>query len=1011
MKKTNFNLLLGLAFVFLIFSSNSLRAQEYHPKNDGVKTKNDNFTAFTNAKIFVTPTEVIEAGTLLIQNGKVISSGASVTIPANAVVIDLKGKYIYPSFIDIYSDFGIEKPKRQNNFGQRPQYDASRKGYYWNDHITPEINAVKKLKFDKKKAAELVKAGFGVVNTHFQDGIIRGTGALVALNADVGNDKRILSDRSAQHFSFKKGNSSKQSYPTSLMGAMALIRQVYHDAKWYAGGNAETKDWSLEAFNKNKRLPQIFDAGSLANDLRADKIANEFGVNYIIKGGGNEYARIDAIKGTNASYIIPVDFPAAYDVSDPVNATVVELKDMRHWNQAPANPKVLAENGIDFALTTSGLKKVADFKKHLMNAIKHGLDKTKALEALTTVPAQLLGKSNMLGSLKNGTVANFLITSGDIFDKKTTLYENWVIGHKTVVTNMNVKDIRGSYDLSVGSAKYSLKISGEIAKPKIELKKDSLKVSSKINYKGNWVNIFFTPQNDKTTEFVRLNAVVTEADNLNGRGTDTNGNAISWSAVKKDEKAEKDKKKNEDKKDEAPMVLPVAFPNTAYGLSEKVKTETILFKNATVWTNEVDGVLKNTDVLVQNGKIAKIGNSLSANGAKEIDASGKHLTAGIVDEHSHIAAAAINEAGHNSSAEVTIEDVVSDDDINIFRNLSGGVTSIQILHGSANPIGGRSAVLKLKWGETADKLINPNADPFIKFALGENVKQSNWGNNVNIRFPQTRMGVEQVYNDYFQRAKEYDAEWKAYNKLSSKAKARTKAPRKDIELEVLAQILNKDRFISCHSYVQSEINMLMKVAEKFGFNINTFTHILEGYKVADKMKEHGVAGSTFSDWWAYKYEVNDAIPFNAAIMHNAGVLTAINSDDREMSRRLNQEAAKSVKYGGVSEEDAWKFVTLNPAKMLHIDDRVGSVKVGKDADLVLWTGHPMSIYTKAEKTMIEGAIYYDLEKLPEMIKAINKERNQLINMMLKAKNKGMKTQPPKTKKKEAMHCDTLIYQQ
>nr|MDJ0646769.1 amidohydrolase family protein [Flavobacteriaceae bacterium] len=312
---------------------------------------------------------------------------------------------------------------------------------------------------------------------------------------------------------------------------------------------------------------------------------------------------------------------------------------------------------------------------------------------------------------------------------------------------------------------------------------------------------------------------------------------------------------------------------------------------------------------------------------------------------------------------------------------------------------------------TADKLINPNADPFIKFALGENVKQSNWGDMNTIRFPQTRMGVEQVYTDYFLRAKEYDQKWKTYNKLSTKAKARTKAPRKDIELEVLAQILNKERFISCHSYVQSEINMLMKVAEKFNFNINTFTHILEGYKVADKMQQHGVAGSTFSDWWAYKYEVNDAIPFNAAIMHNAGVLTAINSDDREMSRRLNQEAAKAVKYGGVSEEDAWKFVTLNPAKMLHIDDRVGSIKTGKDADLVLWTDHPMSIYTKAEKTMIEGAIYYDLEKLPEMIDAIQKERNQLINMMLKVKNKGMKTQAPKTTKKEAFHCDTLIYQQ
>ena len=1011
MKKTNFNLLFGLAFVFFLFQSNQLISQEYFPKNDGVKTKNENYTAFTNAKIYVTPTQVIENGTLLIQNGKVVATGTDVTIPKNALIIDLNGKHVYPSFIDIYSDFGIEKPKRQNGQGQRPQYDASRKGYYWNDHITPEINAVEKLKFDNKKAKELIKNGFGVVNTHFQDGIIRGTGALVALNSNVGNDTRILSDQTAQHFSFRKGNSSRQSYPTSLMGAMALIRQVYHDAKWYANKNSESKDRSLEAFNKNKKLPQIFDAGSLANDLRADKIANEFGINYIIKGGGNEYARIAAIKKTNANYIIPINFPAAYDVSDPINAGVVELKDMRHWNQAPTNPKVLAENGIRFALTSAELKKVSDFKANLMNAIKHGLDKTKALEALTTIPAEFLGKSKIIGSLKNGTIANFLITSGAIFDKKSIVFENWVQGHKNVVNDMTVKDIRGEYNLSVAGNSYKLNIGGAIAKPKITLKKDSTKVSSKITYKGGWVNIFFTPQNEKTTEFIRLNAVVTDSDNLNGRGTLTNGTAISWSAIK-ETTDKKDKAKKEAKKeDENPLILPVSYPNTAYGLDKKAEAENILFKNATVWTNESDGILENADVLVQNGKIKQIGKNLSANRVREIDATGKHLTAGIVDEHSHIAAAAINEAGHNSSAEVTIEDVVSDDDINIFRNLSGGVTSIQILHGSANPIGGRSAVLKLKWGEKADNLINPNADPFIKFALGENVKQSNWGDVNTIRFPQTRMGVEQVYVDYFQRAKEYNNTWKAYNKLSNKVKARTKAPRKDIELEVLAQILNKERFISCHSYVQSEINMLMKVAEKFNFNINTFTHILEGYKVADKMQKHGVAGSTFSDWWGYKYEVNDAIPFNAAIMHNAGVLTAINSDDREMSRRLNQEAAKTVKYGGVSEEDAWKFVTLNPAKMLHIDDRVGSIKVGKDADLVLWTDHPMSIYAKAEKTMIEGAIYYDLEKLPEMIKNIKKERNQLINMMLKAKNKGMKTQVPKTKKKEALHCDTLIYQQ
>jgi len=441
--------------------------------------------------------------------------------------------------------------------------------------------------------------------------------------------------------------------------------------------------------------------------------------------------------------------------------------------------------------------------------------------------------------------------------------------------------------------------------------------------------------------------------------------------------------------------MPITYPNGAYGFSNLPKQESILFKNATVWTNEKDGILKNTDLLVKDGKIAAIGTNLSSKGAKIVDAKGKHLTAGIIDEHTHIGiSGGGNEGGHNSSAEVTIEDVINSEDIGIYRNLAGGVTTMQILHGSANPIGGRSAIVKLKWGESADNLVYNNAPKFIKFALGENVKQSNWQSFK--RFPQTRMGVEQLYVDYFTRAKEYDTKKKS-----------GKPYRKDIEMDVLSEILNKERFITCHSYVQSEINMLMKVAEKFDFNINTFTHILEGYKVADKMKAHGVGASTFSDWWAYKFEVNDAIPYNAAILHNAGVITTINSDDSEMSRRLNQEAAKSIKYGGMSEEDAWKMVTLNPAKLLHLDNKVGSIKIGKDADLVLWSDSPLSVYAKAEKTIIEGVTYFDINQDKEMRDTIKKEKSELIEMMLKEKVKGNKTQPILKIEKPELHCNTI----
>ena len=992
--KNSYSLLqLRVLLLCILFSFINVSAQEYFPKNDGVKSKNSNYTAFTNAKIYSTPTQIIEKGTLLIKEGKVVNVGVGITIPKNATIIDLNGKSIYPSFIDAYSNFGVAIPKSKGNgFRQAPQYDSKRKGYYWNEHIRPETNAFDKFKFDTKKATELRKAGFGVVNTHLQDGIIRGTGVLVALNSNEANANRLLDNVSAQYLSFNKSKLSKQGYPTSLMGAMALLRQVYYDADWYAKGNVSTKDISLQALNGNKNLPQIFYANGKSNALRADKIGDLFNIQYTIVGKGDEYQMVDEIKNTNATFILPLNFPKAYDVENPFQADYVSLADMRYWNQAPSNPAVLANNGVSFSFTTHHLKSLKDFNKNLQKAIEYGLDKTKALEALTTIPAQILGKSNQIGALKKGMHANFLICSGDIFDVKTTLFENWVQGSKYSLNAMNVKDVSGDYTLSLAGNTYDLKIKGKPTKLSITVKKDTVKIKSKIRYNDGWIGIILTDGDSSN----RLHgSVKTDSDNLHGEATLSNGTVTTWTAIKKvSEKKDEDKKDKKEK--EAPTILPITYPNIGYGIKEKPTQETILFKNATVWTNEKDGILKNTDVLVKNGKIVKIGTNLSAKNAKIIDATDKHLTAGIIDEHSHIAAASINEAGHNSSAEVTIEDNIDNEDINIYRNLAGGVTTSQILHGSANPIGGRSAIIKLKWGETADAMLYSNSPKFIKFALGENVKQSNWGSAQTIRFPQTRMGVEQVYTDYFQRAKEYDA-----------LKKSGKPYRKDLEMETLAEILNKERFISCHSYVQSEINMLMKVAEKFNFRINTFTHILEGYKVADKMKAHGVGGSTFSDWWAYKYEVNDAIPYNAAIMHNVGVLTAINSDDREMSRRLNQEAAKTVKYGNVSEEDAWKFVTLNPAKLLHIDNRVGSIKVGKDADLVLWSNHPLSVYAKAEKTLIEGKVYFDIEKDKLQRETIKKERNQLINMMLKAKSKGAPTQTPKKNTKKEFHCDTV----
>ncbi|WP_334058070.1 amidohydrolase family protein [Polaribacter sp. P097] len=979
-----------LILLLFFFALHVSHAQEYFPTDSGVKTTKNTAFAFTNATIYVTPTEVLKNATLLIKDGKVDAVGKSVKIPEGTITTDLEGKTIYPSFIDAYSGFGISKPKRAQSRTRGTQYDASREGYYWNDHIRPDTNPISDFKFDSKKAKELINAGFGVVNTHMQDGIIRGNGLLIALNPNASDAYRILDTKSGQYFSFQKSVQSRQAYPSSRMGAMALLRQTYLDADWYAKGNMKNKDMALEALNANKGLTQIFETGNHLDALRADKVGDEIGVQFTIVGSGDEYERVADIKATNANFIIPINFSNAYDVSNPLLAQQISLRDMRKWNQEPSNLSVLSKNGVNFALTTHELKSVKSFHKNLQKAIKYGFDETKALAALTTVPATILGNSS-IGNLKTGSHANFIITSGNVFDSSTKIYENWVQGAKNVITDMNVKDITGDYMLSVNNQNYQLSITGSGAKQKGSIKQGDKKIKSKFSFKDDWVSVTLNEDSGYTR---MLGKVINNSNVMQGTAFDTQGNETTWSASKKVANSKGASKKKKETDNSSPIVMPVSYPNIGFGNYVQPEQQTILIKNVTVWTSEDTGILEYTDVLLKDGKIAEIGQGLKARRAIEIDGTGKHLTAGIVDEHSHIAASSINEGAQNSSAEVTIEDVVDPTDINIYRNISGGTTTAQILHGSANPIGGRSAIIKLKWGENAENMIYEDTPKFIKFALGENVKQSRSSNGT--RFPQTRMGVEQMITDYFTRAKEYDA-----------LKKSGQPYRKDLEMETLAEILNKERFISCHSYVQSEINMLMKVADKFDFNINTFTHILEGYKVADKMAEHGVGGSTFSDWWAYKYEVNDAIPYNAAIMHNAGVTVAINSDDREMSRRLNQEAAKTVKYGGMSELEAWKTVTINPAKLLHIDDKVGSIKEGKDADVVLWSNHPMSIYAKVEKTIIDGKVFFDRAEDAKKRLAIKEEKSKLINMMLNEKMNGGKTKVPMKRGDINFHCDTL----
>jgi imidazolonepropionase-like amidohydrolase len=380
-----------------------------------------------------------------------------------------------------------------------------------------------------------------------------------------------------------------------------------------------------------------------------------------------------------------------------------------------------------------------------------------------------------------------------------------------------------------------------------------------------------------------------------------------------------------------------------------------LIRNATILT-VTNGTIENGSILIRDGKIAAVGKDVAAPaGATIVDATGKYVTPGIIDAHSHIATDAVNEGSVSVSAMVGIEDVLDPDDVAIYRALAGGVTSVNVLHGSANPIGGKNAVIKLRWGADAKGLLLDGAPPGIKFALGENTKRDRTPD----RYPATRMGVQDVIRQAFLEAQRYAAEWKAYQALPERQRRTVVDPRRDLEREALAEILDGRRLVHAHSYRADEILQLVRLAEEFDFRIATFQHVLEGYKVADEIAAHGAGASTFSDWWAYKVEAYDAIPHNAALMTERGVVSSINSDSPEEMRHLNQEAAKAIKWGGLSETEALKLVTLNPAIQLGVQDRVGSIEVGKDADLAVFNGHPLSVMGVVEQTYVDGQLYFD----------------------------------------------------
>lgn len=997
----------------------SLNARDSSTPVEGLHAANPRVHALVGATVVVSPDKIIEQATLILRDGLIESVGQSIKIPDDARIWDFSGKTIYPGFIDAYTHYGMPgnlKPfkRRDGPDGAplpKPQPLPAQTGAsYWNPLITPERDAANFFKASSKEAAKLSDIGFATVATFPGRGIFRGQGALVNLNGKAVNQASI-DLKVAQHIAFElapRTNDGNTGYPTSLMGSMALIRQAFYDAQWQAKKEQAYQSHpdkrerpvenaalsNLQPLIENKQFA-LFQAWDELDYRRIENIANEFSIDFAILGNGYEYRRSNILKETGATVILPLAFPKTPHVERVDASLDLSLEQLQHWEFAPSNAAFLAQQSIPICLTSHFLSDPGkDFWKSLRATVKRGLAKEEALAAITTRPAELYGMDARVGTLESGKIANLVVATGDLFDDdKAKISAMWIDGDYLEKKPSRTVDLKGTWafdwDRIGGFESGAIEKAGE---------KWSLKIGeSKITLSVNENEVLLVLGGEQLGEakdsgLARLHGRF-NADALSGTGQLANGTAFTWSAqrnLNESSLAETPAKEAADKPKKEETIPELAFtryPAGAFGVAPQENPDTILIRNATIWTSSNDGVLETTDLLVKRGKILKIGKNLKVpKGALIIDATGKHLTPGLIDCHSHTAMSrGVNEAGSAITVEVRARDIINPVNINVYRQLAGGLTVSNLLHGSANPMGGQSQVIKHRWGEGADAFVFKGARPGVKFALGENVKQSNWGDKFTTRYPQTRMGVEQFMKSNFRAAEDYERKWNDFESGRS-----IEPPRKNLRLEAALEILRGERDVHIHSYRQDEILMFARLAKTLNLKVAAFQHILEGYKVADAMVEINAGGSTFSDWWAYKFEVLDAIPYNGVMMHNAGVLTSFNSDDAELATRLNTEAAKAVKYGGLSEEEALKFVTLNPAIQLGIDDRVGSLETGKDADFVIWNDHPLSTYAAAEQTWIDGIKRFDKNDHIDLLGSDDQERESLIQKALAIRIKELK---------------------
>jgi N-acetylglucosamine-6-phosphate deacetylase len=1037
-------------FVATCWTAQDLPAQT-EPR-EGIERRVPEVHAIIGAAVITEPGEIIQSATILIEDGVITDVGTDVQIPANARIWDRSDHVITAGFIDMDYRVEIETTEESSQAGRNwnskvhPEHDTAegfvidsntasgfRKAGFTNVLAGPEqgifsgsVIFTRLIGGSDRRA--LIEDDVAI-SSGLQAGRGWGGGGYPSSRMGaIALFRQTLIDANW----YREAWSAHRAHPDHLQRPESNI--------------------SLEALFPviDRKMPLALRTRDVLEMLAIDKALEEFQVDTWYYGNGQEYMWLDEVASIGSPIILPVNFPETPTVDGASGDAGVTLGTLEKWAHAPENPERLRRAGVPFTFTTRGLDSPSSFAAKVRNAIERGLPSDFALAAVTTEPARLIGVEDRFGRIAVGKTAMLAVFDGSPFEKGKNCVEVWIDGIRHQNRPDPDSDIRGTWQLTIDQPDKQLEInvvlSGSEKSPRLTVNfNDETIRRSRFNRQGNEIGITLPGEPFGDSGFIRFGGTIGSDGQIRGTVTSPSLIAAPFVAIRTGDVPDDQEDPATDEQDDdaeasdAPPraawrggggrrgVRPgapggrgnraaafgarrgggggrgnsisadkfegfidreIARPMGAFGsVSQPFSPPSVLITDATIWTCGPEGILLEADLLVMAGKVVEVGKNLTATkGTHIIDGSGLHVTPGLIDPHSHTAIrGGVNEGTQSVTAEVRIGDSVDSEDINIYRQLAGGVTAAQLLHGSANPIGGQSAIVKWRWGFTPEQMKIKNAPPMIKFALGENVKRSSRGSASEARYPQSRMGVEQIIRDAFHAANQYREMW---NRWDSADRSTMLPPRRDLELDALVEILEGTRLVHCHSYRQDEILMLMRVAEDFDFTIGTFQHILEGYKVAPEMARHGASGSTFSDWWAYKFEVYDAIPYNGALMRKAGVNVSFNSDSSELARRLNLEAAKAVKYGDVPPAEALKFVTLNPAYQLRLDDRIGSLEPGKDGDFVIWSGDPLSGYTMCLQTWIDGQRFFDRNEDRVMRERDKERRESLISIILDSQLSG-----------------------